>query len=84
MTGDVVPFKPTTDDETKEKARLLAWLDDIATKVITAVKEDAALQLHDRVDDEEVDLKGKYDPIVDATTALRLSDAIAQFAQQEK
>jgi hypothetical protein len=84
MTGDVMLFKTTTDDETKKKARLLGWLEDITTKMIMAVREDAALRFHDRADDEEVDLKGKYDPIVDPITALRLSDAIAQFAQQEK
>jgi len=53
IAGKVLPFKPEKDDETKRKERLLKWRNDIAEKVLKAVREDAALHFLDHVDDEE-------------------------------
>lgn len=88
MAGEIVPLMSAkADQETKEKERLLDWRNDIADKVIKAAREDAALHFLDRVDDEEasaLDLKGDYDPIIDDKTGARLSDAIAEFAEEIK
>ena len=90
MAGEVVSLKPPAeqiaDEETKRKAAMLAWADDVASKVIAAALVDAALRFLDDTDDEEVaslDLKGQeYDPIVDEKTGARLSEAIAEFAEK--
>jgi Domain of unknown function (DUF927) len=86
MSGEVVPLKPSADAETDLKKRLLKWRDELAEQVLRAVREDAALHFLDTVDDEEetssFDLRGAYDPIVDPKTAARLSDAIADFAEE--
>ena len=94
MAGEVVPLKPAEQKpsanakaETKLKERLLKWAEDIAGKVIQAAFEDTALHFLDNVDDEEsnaLDLKGEYDPIVDQKTGARLSEAIAEFAEEIK
>ena len=87
MAGEVVPLKVSAnaDQETKAKEHLLKWRSDLADKVIKAVCADVALHFLDNVDDEEssaLDLKGDYDPIVDEKTGARLSDAIAEFAEE--
>jgi hypothetical protein len=84
----------TAHKETKRKAALLEWRDEIASKVIAAALEDAALRFHDDVDDEELedenlgslDLEGngEYDPIIDEKTGVRLSGAIEEFAGKQK
>lgn len=97
MAGKVVSLIPpsteqTVDEETKLKREMLEWAHDLAATVIQAVLEDAALRFHDNVDDEEaggdLDLTGRYNPIVDAKTGARLSDAIEEsavrFKQREK
>ena len=96
MAGEVVPLKPSAnadaatkkkDKETKDKERLLKWRSELADKVLKAVREDAALHFFDNVDDEEgaaVDLKGEFNPIVDEKTGARLTDAIAEFAEEIK
>ena len=74
------------DEETKIKAVMLKWADEIASKVIRAALEDAAIRFLDDVDDEELgslDLKGReYDPIINEKTGARLSDAIEEFAEK--
>jgi putative DNA primase/helicase len=90
MAGEVVPLKVSADAKAESdlKARLLKWRDELAEQVLKAVREDAALMFLDNVDDEEeagaFDLKGDYDPIVDQKTGARLSDAIAEFAEEIK
>ena len=69
--------------ETRHKREMLAWADDIASKVIKAALEDAALRFLDRdLDDDEraMDLGGEYDPIVTERTGQRLSEAIEEAA----
>jgi hypothetical protein len=71
--------------ETKLKREMLKWADDLAEKVIQIALEDAALRLHDNIDDEEeVDLHGEFDPIVDEKTGAKLSDVIQEFAANIK
>jgi hypothetical protein len=93
MAGEVVPLKaeqkPSADAkaETALKTAMLHWAEDIAGKVIKAVSEDITLHFLDNVDDEEsslFDLQDDYDPIVDQKTGARLSDAIAEFAEEIK
>jgi hypothetical protein len=90
MAGEVVPLKRVSADgkaESDFKARLLKWRDELAEQVLRAVGEDAALHFLDDVDDEEAasfDLKGEFNPIVDKKTGARLSDAIAEFAEETK
>lgn len=89
MPGEVVPLRPSADAkaETKRKELLLKWRNDIAEKVLKAVREDVALQFLDNVDDEEgaaLDLQGEFDPIVDEKTGAHLSDAVAAFAEEIK
>jgi hypothetical protein len=78
MAGEVVPLKQPSadaDKETKRKERLLKWRNDITERVLKAVREDIALQFLDSVDDEEsLDLKGEFNPIVDEKTGDRLTD----------
>jgi hypothetical protein len=89
MARDVVPLVPVDEysasEETKTKTELLRWANDIADEVITAALEDAGLHFSDRdLDDEEsssLDLKGEYDPVVDAKTGARLSDAIREAGE---
>jgi hypothetical protein len=89
MAGEVVALKKSAkqiaDDETRIKADMLAWAGDIASKVIQAALEDAALRFHDNGEDEELgslDLVGQeYDPIINEKTGARLSDAIEEFAE---
>jgi hypothetical protein len=86
MTGEIVPFRPTRDEETRKKARLLAWLDELAKKVIETVVQDIAVRFHDPDDEAEpdnLDLAGAYNPIVEVGTGLRVSDAIEKFAENE-
>ena len=85
MAGEVVALKKSTEEhaseETKRTEAMRAWADDLACKVIKAVLEDAALRFLDDIDDEEqVDLQGEYDPIINEKTGARLSDAIQEFA----
>ena len=87
MAGEVVPLKPSAnaDKETKAKERLLRWRSELADKVIEAARADVALHFLDTVDDEEssaLDLNGDYDPIVDAKTGMRLTDAITEFSEE--
>lgn len=86
MSGEVVPLKPSTDAEADVKKRLLKWRDELAEQVLQAVRTDAALHFLDNVDDDEetstFDLRGAYDPIVVSKTGARLSDAIADFAEE--
>jgi uncharacterized protein (DUF927 family) len=97
MTDDDTPatksVEQTAKEETERKAKLLAWADDLADKVIKVVCEDVALQfLEGDTDDDEqlssLDLTSEYDPIVDEMTGLRLSETIKQsvenFRQSEK
>jgi hypothetical protein len=93
MPGEAVPLKPpsaerTAHEETKHKKRLLKWAAALAEKVIGLAVEDANLRFRDNVDDEESDLTGAYDPIVDATTGARLSehikDSAAKFRTSER
>ena len=88
MAGEVVPLKQPSadaDKETKRKQRLLKWRNDITERVLEAVREDIALQFLDSVDDEEsLDLKGEFNPIVDEKTGDRLTDAVAEFAEEIK
>ena len=94
MAGQVVVLKnpksaeQIADEETKPKEQMLEWADDIASKVIAATLEDAAIPFLDNINDEELgflDLKGQqYDPIVDEKTGARLSDAIEEFAVKFK
>jgi uncharacterized protein (DUF927 family) len=79
--------RPKKDDENERKKRLLEWREKYAEKVLKLVHEDVALHFLDNVDDEEntdLDLKGEFDPIVDEKTGARLSDAIAEFAEEIK
>ena len=79
MAGKIV------NEETKLKKKMLTWADDLAGKVIQAALEDAALRFLDDIDDEEqVDLQGEYDPIVNEQTGAKLSDAIEEFAAKIK
>jgi hypothetical protein len=92
MAGQVVQLKNAksaeqiADEETKIKVAMLAWADDIASKVIRAALEDAGLPFLDDLRDEELgslDLTGQeYDPIIDEKTGARLSDAIEEFAEK--
>jgi uncharacterized protein (DUF927 family) len=88
MAGEVVPLKKVSADAKTEsdlKARLLKWRDELAEQVLKAVREDAAVHFLDSVDDEETgafDLKGEFNPIVDQKTGARLSDVIAEFAEE--
>ena len=74
------------DDETKRKAELLDWANKLAEAVIEAGLADADLPFLDR--DESLlsswDLRGEYDPIVDAETGQRLSDNIEESAARFK
>jgi hypothetical protein len=72
-------------DDTKLQREMLAWVDDIADKVIKAAQDDAALRFLDRdFDDDErsMDLGGGYDPIVTERTGQRLSEAIDEVAEK--
>jgi uncharacterized protein (DUF927 family) len=74
-------------EETERKAELFKWADDLAHKVIEAVKADVAFQfLEGDADDDEqlstLDLAGDYDPIVDEAAGVRLSDAIRHAAER--
>ena len=86
--GKVVPLKKPSsakNEETRHKERLLKWRSELADKVLEAVRADVALHFLDHVDDEEssaLDLRDDYNPIIDAKTGTRLSDAIAEFAEE--
>jgi putative DNA primase/helicase len=88
MSGEVVPLLKSAEqiaaDETKSRKAQRAWAVDLASKVIRAALEDAAIRFLDNVDDEELgspDLEGEYNPIIDEKTGTRLSDAIEEFAE---
>jgi hypothetical protein len=74
-------------EETELKTALLKWTEDLADKVIEAVKADAALPfLEGDADDDEqlgtLDLAGEHDPVVDEEAGVLLSEAIKQAAEQ--
>lgn len=74
------------DKETKLKKALQEWADETVNKVIEAVRADVALRFHERDADyeEELDLKGEFDPIVVEKTGQRLSELIEEFAEQHQ
>jgi uncharacterized protein (DUF927 family) len=90
MVGEVVVLKKSTeqiaDDETTIKEAMLRWASDLASQVIQAALEDAAIPFIDGFKDEELgsfDLLGQeYDPVIDEKTRARLSDEIEEFAER--
>jgi hypothetical protein len=90
MVGEVVVLKKSTeqiaDDETTIKDAMLRWASDLASQVIQAALEDAAIPFIDGFNDEELgafDLLGQeYDPVIDEKTRARLSDEIEEFAEK--
>src|SRR6516162_594351 len=86
VVPEVSPDEERTQQETKHKAALLKWANEIADVVIAAVLDDVALRfIESKADDDgqlsTTDLTGDYDPIVDVKTGSRLSDAIKQAAE---
>ena len=66
-----------------QKEAVTKWVDATVKKVIELTREEAAIRYHE-IDDDLLDLKGEYDPLVNKETGARLSDEITEKAAEFK